>query len=267
MLRLSRPTRSFLGAIAIATLAVVASAQAALLTLDGRQRIGALVSSPVDLTVSGSLDWAYWSTTSGTLISPFAPTNDKNGGTAISSASIFGGGTGLRGSGSSTTVERYSFTDGTSPGSGTNASLAGLLFNGDLGSSGGTGNTGAVGKGFQLTIAGDPLQERLVTLYLGGFASTSSLTLSLNGIAVPLTVSDAPAFPNSSPKQMDIYTLRFKPDSASDLLQVQYIATSVSDVTNGHVGLQAVTVAAVPEPGAVALLGLGGLALARRRRR
>jgi hypothetical protein len=257
MLRTSGSFRFLLSVLAMAILAVETSAHAAILVLDGVQRISSLVTTPVDLTALGGVDWAYWAPTSGTVVTPpIAPTNDKLGGDAIGNVSNIGG-TGLRGSASSTTLERYSFSDGTSPTSGTNASLAGLLFNGDIG-------TNSVGKGFQFSITGDPAQERLVTLYLGGFATTSNLTLSLNGVAVPIT--DSKVFTNANPKQLDVYTLHFRPDSASDVLLVQYTASAPTDPTNAHVGLQAVTVAAVPEPATATLLCLAGLALCRRRR-
>lgn len=250
-------SRVLLGAVVIAGFAFGSPARAAFLSLDGVVRISALVTTPVNLTTTGSLDWAYWSPNTATVVSPLvAPNNEKFGGTAIGGLDVIGG-TGLRGSTTSTTVERYSFTDGTSQASGTNMSLAGLIFNSQTG-------TGADGKGWQLTIAGDPAQERMVTLYLGAFAATGNLTLTLNGVALPLT--DSKVFPNSAPKQMDVYTVRFQPDSASDLLTVRYTASNITDPTNGHVGLQAVTVAAVPEPTSVGLLLLGGVALCRRRR-
>jgi len=261
MLRTSIHKCSFLSAIALAIgamVALAASVQAAVLTLDSVVRVSSIVSTPVDLTATGGMDWAYWAPNTGTVVAPLvAPTNDKLGGTAIGNLDIVGG-TGLRGSATSTTDERYSFTDGSVTASGTNQSLAGLIFNGLTGTSG-------VGTGLKLSITGDPAQERLVTLYLGGFASTSSLNISLNGVALPIT--DAKTFPNTSPKQIDVYTLRFQPNSASDQLLVQYTASAVSDVTNGHVGLQAVTVAAAPEPATMALLCLGGWAVCRRRRR
>jgi hypothetical protein len=66
---------------------------------------------------------------------------------------------------------------------------------------------------------------------------------------------------------MAIYTVRYQPDSASDLLTVQWTASNITDATNGHVGAQAVAVA-VPEPGTLSLTAAAGaLLLARRRRR
>ena len=253
-----RIPRIFCGALAIAGFALGTSVQGAILSLDGATRISSVVSTPVNLTTNGNLDWAYWAPTSGTGVTPpVAPTNEKLGGIAISSLDTVGGGS-LRGSATSTTVERYSWTDGTSAATGSNMSLAGLIFNSQIG-------TAADGKGWQLTIAGDPAQERIVTLYLGAFAATGNLTLTLNGVAAPITNSQV--FPSAGPKQMDIYTLRFKPDTVTDLLSVQYYASAITDPTNAHVGLQAITVAtAVPEPATAGLLFVGCLALCRRRR-
>ena len=233
------------------------NASAAILVLDSVERVNATPATPVDLTAQGSLDWAYWAPDTGTALSPpVPPTNDKVSGSLIGSLSNVGGST-LRGSATSSTVERYSFTDGTSPTSGTNASLRGLIFNTDIGSI-------ADGKGLQLTIAGNPMAERVVTLYLGGFGATANLTLSLNGVASPITDSSQ-TFSNANPKHIAIYTLRFRPDLFSDLLTVQYTASAITDAVNGHVGLQAVAVG-IPEPGVIALAPLGALLLWSRRR-
>jgi len=257
MSRTSCTSRVLLVATALGGFALGTPVRGAILTLDGVVRISSVVTTPVDLTSNGSLDWAYWSPNTATVVPPLvAPTNEKIGGTAIGSLDTVGG-VGLRGSATSSTVERYSFIDGTSPTTGTNASLAGLIFNSPTGS-------GANGNGWKLSITGDPAEERLVTLYLGGFSATGNLTLTLNGVALPIT--DAKVFPNAGPKHMDVYTLRFQPDSLSDLLTVQYTASAITDPTNGHVGLQAVTVAAVPEPATASLLFLGSLTFSRRRR-
>jgi hypothetical protein len=251
-------SRVFLNVVTVATLALATNVQAAILTLDGVQRITTLVPTPVNLTTVGSLDWAYWAPITGTGVAPLVPpTNEKTSGTAIGGLDTVGGGS-LRGSTTASTVERYSWSDGTSPATGTNASLAGLIFNSQIG-------TSAAGKGWKLTIAGDPAVERVVTLYLGGFSATGNLVLTLNGVAAPLT--DTKTFTSANPKQMDVYTLRFQPDALSDLLTVEYTASAITDPTNGHVGLQAVAVGlAVPEPGGAGLLFLGSLALCRRRR-
>lgn len=256
MVRISCISR-LVSAIAIAVFSFGASAHGATLSLDGVQRVSVNDNVPVNLTAQGSLDWAYWAPTSTSVIAGLiAPTNEKIGGSLIGSAETIGG-AGLRGSAGGTTLERYSFTDGTSPTTGTNASLAGLIFSSPTGSA-------ANGTGLQFSIVGDPNEERIVTLYLGGFQATSNLTLTLDGVALPIT--DSQVFTTFNPKHIDVYTIRFQPDSVDDLLLVQYTASVITDTANGHVGLQAVTVA-VPEPAAASLLCLGGLALCRRRRR
>jgi hypothetical protein len=234
---------------------VAAEAPAAVLVLDSVQRI-ASPDTPVDLTAAGPADWAYWSQTASGLTPPVAPVNRKSGGAAISSLTNVGGTT-LRGSTTATSTLRYNWTDGTSPATGTNADLRGLVFNSTIG-------TDANGKGMSFTITGDTAAERGVQLYLGGFAVTGNLSLTLNGATT--VVDSSQVFANTSPKQMAIYTVRFRPDSPSDVLTVQWTASAITDVSFAHVGIQAVAVA-VPEPGFVGL-GLVGVAgvLGRRRR-
>ncbi len=231
-------------------------ASAAVLSLDSVVNVNTTVTTPIDLTARGTVDWAYWAPASATLLTPpVPPTNEKITATAISSLSNVGG-TALRGSTTAATVERYSWSDGTPTASGTNQSLAGLIFNSALG-------TSANGNGLQLTVAGDPAIERIVTLYLGGFAARGNLTLTLNGATTVIDTSQN--FSNSSPKQISIYTVRFEPDNISDLLTVRYTASDITDTNNSHVGMQAVTVG-VPEPGSIGLGIVGVLALALRRR-
>jgi hypothetical protein len=249
--------RMYLGAVVVLSVVWCAvDARAALLTLDNSTRVTALVSTSYDLSQGGVLDWAYWAPTTTGLTPPVAPTNRKLGGTIISPMNVVGGTT-LRGSASSTTVERYNWNDGTSPATGSNASLAGLIFNSDLGSS-------ADGKGLSFTVTGDPLVTRWVNLFLGAFAATGNLSVTLNGAT---TVLDTQVFANNSPKQIEIYALRFRPDTIGDVLTVQWTASNITDTANGHVGAQAVQVA-VPEPGVVGMVvvGFAGMLATRRGR-
>lgn len=235
--------------------AVTQSAFAAVVSLESVTRLTANP-SPIDLTTDGPLDWAYWAPTGSGLTPPVAPTNEKASASLISSMSVVGGTT-LRGSGSSTTLGRYTWTDGTSPATGTNASLAGLIFNGDLG-------TSAAGKGLSITLTGDPSVTRYANLYFGGFAATATLTLTLNGATTVIDASQV--FANTNPKQLAVYAISYRPDSAADLLTVQYTASAITDTTNGHVGAQAVTVSNVPEPAVLSAASFGLLLLMRRRR-
>jgi hypothetical protein len=113
-----------------------------------------------------------------------------------------------------------------------------------------------------LSVTGDPLTTETVKFYVAGFNGTGTLTATLNG---------ATAYTDSSrtyggTRSGALYTLTFKPDSASDLLQVSYVLQSVSGGGNANVDLQAVAVA-VPEPTALGVLGVGAVGLMRRRRR
>jgi PEP-CTERM motif len=248
--------RSFLfRSIALLVAAAMSSiASAAVLSLDSITRIN--TTSQTNLT-NGNADWAYWApNTAAGQPPPVPPTNRKLGGSIISNMTNVGGTT-LRGSTTASTPEQYTYTDGTSPTSATNASLAGLIFNSDLGSN-------APGKGISLTLTGDPTTPSIAKLYFGGFAATGNLTLTLNGATTVVDASQV--FPNTSPKQMAIFTVRYQPDSASDLLTVQWTASNITDATNGHVGAQAVTVA-TPEPGTISLAAAGMLLLGRRRNR
>lgn len=239
------------------------SAVAATLSLGPVTQYTTTMGTPVDLTAEGTLDWAYWEQTGASYASPLAPTNEKSGASLISSASVFNDSDGtngtLRGSGGSSTSGLYSFSDGTSPQSSPGLAMAGLVFNSQLG-------TGSVGDGFTLQITGDPGAERYVNLYLGGFSVTGRLELTLAGVTTVVDTSQT--FGSSSPKGIAVYSLRFQPDLVTDLLTVTYTVDSVQGSNaNAHVGLEAVTVSNIPEPGSALLLGIGAIALAGKRRR
>jgi hypothetical protein len=248
-----------LAGAAVACAVVPGSASAATLSLVSTQRVNTTGSTPpVDLTAQGNLDWAYWNII-GTGANPLPPTNEKATGVLIGSLSATGGG-GVRGPGASTTIttQNYSFSDGTSPTTATNVTLGGLAFNTNLGAS-------AVGKGVSLSIVGTPAADEFVTLYFGGFGAVGTLTATLAGATTVTQPSQAFA---TGDKQLEVYTLRFRPDSLTDTLTVNYSTASTSDA-NGHVGVQAVTVSNVPEPAAVGLGGaaVAGLLVRRSRRR
>jgi hypothetical protein len=226
------------------------------LVLDSIVRVNSTAATPINLTTQGTVDWAYWNSVFSSNL-PLPPSNSKNGGTAIGDLGIVGG-TALQKSGSAVTTEQYSFTDGTNPVSATNVNLGGgLVFNSDLGSN-------SSGKGITLQVAGNPATEQIITLYLGGFGATGNLSLNLDGFGVTFG-DNSQIFVGLSPKEIAIYTLRFRTDNVGEKLTISYTA---SDSTSpfSHVGIEAITVAAVPEPSALAL-GAVGLAFIFRRRR
>lgn len=254
-------------------LAATVTGQAAVLTLEAIQPYPSTMSTPVNLTTQGDLDWAYWAGTGASALTTRPPTNSKSGATAISDLEAMGGASGstLRGSSSGTATAngRYSWSgDGTASGltSGSNVDLPGsLIFNSTLGNS--TTLPNANGAGFSLTVAGDPLATRYVTLYFGGFGITGELTVTLNGATTIVDTSQT--FPVNDPKYVSAYQIAFRPDSASDLLTIQYLGSAASSGSS-HVGIEAVTYGtapAIPEPAAIALGGIGGLFLIGKRRR
>lgn len=218
-----------------------------------------------NLTTQGSVDWAYWAAATGSGTSygtNMVPTNEKSGGTAISNLSIVGSGN-LRASDSADGAGAYSWSDGTSPISGTNQNLAGgLIFSSAL-------NTG--GAGFSLTVTGATAgQTYYVMLYFGGYNATGNLTLTLPGVT---SVTDnTQVFAGVSPKAIVGYQVSFTPDNAGDQLSIRY--TGSSTTASGHVGIEAVAVStspitpvpSIPEPSAVLLSLVGSMALIRRKR-
>jgi len=205
-----------------------------------------------NLTGTGGIDWALWNDVSNSAVSSFAPTNWKASdplglhSVNITPVPVVGQSASntVRGS-SSTTTTTFSYTDGTSPTSASGTS--GLVFNNDLNFS---------GTGIQLQIKGDPAQLLQLDIWAGGFAATGNLTVTLPN-ATPVTLTSQ-AYSSIAPKDATLFTLFYQPDSASDLLTIAYTASNTT--TNGHVAIQAVSIAAVPEP-ATATLILGTLAL------
>jgi hypothetical protein len=255
-----KPNHHALGAFLAATLTLMGAelSSAATLFLDATQKYDSTMASPVELAANGSQDWAYWASASGTVVSsPVAPANRKSGATNISGLTNVSG-TGLRGSTTADTHGRYSWTGGTSPATGMNVNLTGgLVFNDSL-------NTN--GSGFSFTVKGDPTQDYYVVLYAGGFAATGSLTLSLNG--APQVTDSTLTFLNVGPKQVAAYQIVFRPDSANDLLTVQFTASGVNN-SSSHVGIEAVTVGlspVIPEPATAMLAGFASLLMISRRR-
>lgn len=206
----------------------------------------------VNLTTSGLLDWAVWNTTSGTAVASIAATNQKSGSPGLISAitpfsTTVVADNNIRGVGGAT--ELYTYTDGTNPTSITNATQ-GFVINSTL---------ATAGRGVQLSITGTPGQLYEVNLWTVGFAGQGELRATLNN-AAPISLNSEIFGSNGTNKVANLFTLTFMPDSASDVLNISFHLRSNDIGANAHVGIQAITVTAIPEPATAALL-LGGLGL------
>jgi hypothetical protein len=152
------------------------------------------------------------------------------------------------------TPPNYSYTDGTSPASASGA--MGAITDTQV---------NVVGSGVKVSVAGDPNVLRTVILYVAGFNGNAELSATLNG--APVYTDSSVTY--GSPRTGAVYTLMFKPDSAADLLQVQYTMKTLATGTgsgNANADLLASAVA-VRERGTRGGVGLGVVGLMRRRRR
>lgn len=213
---------------------------------------GSLNTTPppsVNLTTTGTFDWAIWNTNSTTGLSSRAPTNRKAGSpNAISAITPVGGGN-VQGVtvGSS---ELYSYTNGNSPATLTNSTQYFVINNG----------LDTIGRGVQFTITGDPTKTYQIDVWTSGLNATGTLTA---------TTAGAPTFTDSnsygSTKTPALYSFTFQPNQVSDLLTIQYVLTTDSG-SSAHVGIQAVSISVVPEPTTLALAAGAVISLASFRR-
>jgi hypothetical protein len=210
----------------------------------------------VDLTANGTVDWAVWDHRSNSGVASRAASNTKSGGPGLFSAITPIGEGNVRGFSQSSSFgeQTFSFTDGTDP---ETYALAPISFVAHS-------TLDTVGRGLSLTIQGDPAQLYKVDIWTAGYRAVGQLTATLNG-ADPL-VLESRAF--ESDKDPSLFTITFRPDNAEDLLNLEFILTVDNDNgNNAHVGIQAITVSAVPEPVAGLFVWSGLLALAAPRRR
>ena len=235
---------------AVAAWAGVAGASASAASLSGS--VTTTVPSPVNLTAEGALDWAIWDYRASGSGASGAPSNRKLGGTAIGNASAINGT--LRGITGTVPAPEYAYTDGTSPTSAAGG-LIGAITDNVL-------NT--AGPGVRVSITGDPTGERIAKVFVTGFNGTGTFTATLNG-ATTYTDSSVSYGATRFPA---VYTLTYRPDSATDVLTVSYRIQSTNGGGNTNMDLQAVAVSAapVPEPVGLGVLGVAGLVLGRRRR-
>ena len=251
--------KALLAAGSVLITAVATPSKASTLVLDSVERVNSTMADAdaFNLTTLGTYDWALWDQT-GSNYATLAPSNRKAGGSLIGSLTPVNGGT-LRGSASTTagSTAKYTYSDGTSPTSITDPINPGLIFNSQLGSAGVTAKAG-----FAVSVGGLTGVDQYVRLFFGGFSNTAQLDVTLPG-AAPLQITSQPFA--QSPKQMEIYTLKYRPDNASDTLGISYIMPNSSNGSS-HVGVNAIAVSNTPEPGAISLLVAGGLLALRRRR-
>ena len=211
----------------------------------------------VNLTTEGTLDWALWDSTTSTAVSSKDFTNSQNGGAGIISAitAVDGNGTYTSVRGVTGASQTYTYTDGTSPVSQTDAT-AGFVINSKLDS---------LNIGVGLTISGAVGQMYEVDIWTSGFRSRGELTASLNGASDIVLLSRIFGDVGAS-KESSRFTISFMPDSESDVLNLSYLMVGDSG-TSAHTGIQAVAVRAVPEPSTFALLlGAAGMLAAINRR-
>jgi len=210
-----------------------------------------------NLTDLGTSDWAYWDTSDNPASG--VATNSKSGGSLIGDITAING-TGIQGTGSSTKpAASFSFTDGTSPVSGSVSQVTGL-FNKTLGTE---------GVGVSLTINLATTDEYTIYLWASAFdVQTGTLTASLNGATDYITtISDASV--SDGVKDTYLITIVASANQPGDDLTIDLVNTVDGNSGSfGHVILNAAAVA-VPEPATTALIvpGLGFLCVLVMRKR
>ena len=198
-----------------------------------------------DLSEYGTSDWAYWNTTASSLASG-SPTNEMNGGSMIGDISVIGAGS-LRGSKASTKpAASYSFTNGTSPVSGTVQQPSGLFSN----------SLATDGSGVSLAIILEEVRTYEIDLWTAAFDVTKgTLTATLNESS--FVNSEISAGTVGGIKPVFLYRLTVTPDQAGDVLEIRLVNTKSGSGESGHVLLSGAAVSAVPEPSSAGLWILG----------
>jgi hypothetical protein len=98
----------------------------------------------------------------------------------------------------------------------------------------------AAAGGFQVTVQGDPQHTRTVELFVGAAQAGAKLVARLAGAGAAYTDASLTA---ATPQRNRVYTVRFRPSVAQQLLIVQWTMDTGLAAGGGNVRIQAVTVA------------------------
>ncbi|WP_269524599.1 hypothetical protein [Coraliomargarita parva] len=208
--------------------------------------------SEVDLTATGTTNWALWDIFSSSTVSDLAPTASKNTGSAtgigiMSHITPFGGTT-VRGT---TSINNYTDTftwtqsDEASNIAAPSDGLAIGAFNGTL-------NTTGLGVTFNITdlaaLSGGLYYE--ISVFTTSFRGTGEFNADINGTS---TVTQA-GIAHDTIKDTDYFSIAYNPDSTSDVLNISFELASLISGGSAHTAIQAVSISIVPEPSTFALI-------------
>lgn len=218
--------------------------------------------SNVNLTNSGNLDWAVWGEGESITLSP---TNSKSGGGLISDLTdINPNGIVLRGLGQYGDFGQtsYQWSDGT-PTVGAESVHASIQHMTNFGDD-------PLGAGFGFHVAGSDTGVRTVDVWFGTHRGTTEITATIPGTAPVTFTIIADEFDNDNFNTFGHATFSFQSDLPTDSLYITTVMTASSldsDFSNSYLSAVSVSGAAVPEPSAMLLFGLGSFGLLRRHRR
>jgi hypothetical protein len=180
-----------------------------------------------DLTALGTSDWAYWNKADLLTVATLAPTNEKAGASLISAVSPVGG-IAVRGTNSATKPPvDFSFTDGTSPTSGTQTDPT-AVFNSTLG-------TASIGTSFSVTLP--TVSTYRILIWAGGFASTGATAKTRLSATLGAASYSSPGetIIPGTPKPTFLYTLTVTSDTANQVVTISHILAELSGTTtNAH---------------------------------